>query len=195
MDLEEEINAIDTRFENLENLVLTRDSLEEIFNECLNRYDHPGEYKIESDPGRDPSMFVTDPHCRHHEMQEKLIFIEGKIDNLVEKLDSLEEKLDSLELNMSPLLDLLNTLIKNNISVETLEEEPKQTEQKPELAYRVNEDNIYIYGTKTYDNRGLIKSAFKNASWSKENNAWTFKVFDNYEDTLTKLFPNIIKGQ
>ena len=191
MDLEEEINAIDTRFENLENLVLTRDSLEEIFNHCLYKYDHPVEYELDGDDLLHP----INPQERHHEMQEKLIFIEGKIDNLVEKLDSLEEKLDSLELNMSPLLDLLNTLIKNNISVETLEEEPKQTEQKPELAYRVNEDYIYIYGTKTYDNRGLIKSAFKNASWSKENNAWTFKVFDKYEDTLTEFFPNIIKGQ
>jgi len=144
MDLEEEVNEIDSRFERLE--------------EILNKMD-------------------------------------SRFENLESKFESLEERLEGIELNMSPLLDLLNTLIKNNISDETAEEEPKQTEQKPELAYRVNEDNIYIYGTKTYDNRGLIKSAFKNASWSKENNAWTFKVFDKYEDTLTEFFPNIIKGQ
>ena len=133
--------------------------------------------------------------ARFERLEEILNKMDSRFENLESKFESLEERLEGIELNMSPLLDLLNTLIKNNISVETLEEEPKQTEQKPELAYRVNEDNIYIYGTKTYDNRGLIKSAFKNASWSKENNAWTFKVFDNYEDTLTKLFPNIIKGQ
>ena len=121
--------------------------------------------------------------------------MDSRFENLESKFESLEERLEGIELNMSPLLDLLNTLIKNNISIETVEEEPKQTEQKPELAYRVNEDNIYIYGTKTYDNRGLIKSAFKNASWSKENSAWTFKVFDKYEDTLKEFFPNIIKGQ
>ena len=133
--------------------------------------------------------------ARFERLEEILNKMDSRFENLESKFESLEERLEGIELNMSPLLDLLNTLIKNNISDETAEEEPKQTEQKPELAYRVNEDNIYIYGTKTYDNRGLIKSAFKNASWSKENNAWTFKVFDKYEDTLTEFFPNIIKGQ
>jgi len=133
--------------------------------------------------------------ARFERLEEILNKMDSRFENLESKFESLEERLEGIELNMSPLLDLLNTLIKNNISEETAEEEPKQTEQKPELAYRVNEDNIYIYGTKTYDNRGLIKSAFKNASWSKENNAWTFKVFDNYEDTLTEFFPNIVKGQ
>tara|TARA_B100000927_G_scaffold133819_1_gene107886 strand:- start:209 stop:643 length:435 start_codon:yes stop_codon:yes gene_type:complete len=133
--------------------------------------------------------------ARFERLEEILNKMDSRFENLESKFESLEERLEGIELNMSPLLDLLNTLIKNNISEETAEEEPKQTEQKPELAYRVNEDNIYIYGTKTYDNRGLIKSAFKNASWSKENNAWTFKVFDKYEDTLTEFFPNIVKGQ
>jgi len=133
--------------------------------------------------------------ARFERLEEILNKMDSRFENLESKFESLEERLEGIELNMSPLLDLLNTLIKNNISDETAEEEPKQTEQKPELAYRVNEDNIYIYGTKTYDNRGLIKSAFKNASWSKENNAWTFKVFDKYEDTLTEFFPNIVKGQ
>tara|TARA_B100000427_G_scaffold9816_1_gene8414 strand:+ start:5085 stop:5519 length:435 start_codon:yes stop_codon:yes gene_type:complete len=144
MDLEEEINAIDTRFERLE---------------------------------------------------EILSKMELRIESFDSRFEELEEKLEGIELNMSPLLDLLNTLIKNNISVDTIEEESKEPEQKPELAYRVNEDNIYIYGTKTYDNRNAIKSAFKNASWSKENNAWTFKVFDKYEDKLKEFFPNIVKGQ
>jgi len=138
---------------------------------------------------------VNEIDARFERLEEILNKMDSRFENLESKFENLEERLEGIELNMSPLLDLLNTLIKNNISVETVEEESKEPEQKPELAYRVNEDNIYIYGTKTYDNRGLIKSAFKNASWSKENNAWTFKVFDKYEDTLTEFFPNIIKGQ
>tara|TARA_B000000475_G_C15999111_1_gene448201 strand:+ start:1238 stop:1672 length:435 start_codon:yes stop_codon:yes gene_type:complete len=138
---------------------------------------------------------VNEINSRFERLEEILNKMDSRFENLESKFESLEERLEGIELNMSPLLDLLNTLIKNNISIETVEEEPKQTEQKPELAYRVNEDNIYIYGTKTYDNRSLIKSAFKNASWSKENSAWTFKVFDKYEDTLKEFFPNIIKGQ
>ena len=132
---------------------------------------------------------------RFERMEEVLNKMDSRFESLDSRFEELQDRLEGIELNMSPLLDLLNTLIKNNISVDTLQEEPKETEQKPELAYRVDGENIYIYGTKTYDNRGLIKSAFKNASWSKENNAWTFKVFDKYEDTLTEFFPNIIKGQ
>ena len=137
---------------------------------------------------------VDEINSRFERFEEILNKIESRLESLEENL---EEKLDSLELNMSPLLDLLNTLIKNNISVETVEEEPKQTEQKPELAYRVNEDNIYIYGTKTYDNKDLIKSTFRNAGWSKENSAWTFNVILNpdYENKLNEFFPSIIKGQ
>lgn len=137
MDLEEEVNVIDSRFERME--------------EILNKMDS--------------------------------------------RFENLEERLEGIELNMSPLLDLLNTLIKNNISVDTQEEEPKEV--KPELAYRVDGDNIYIYGTKTYDNKDLIKSTFRNAGWSKENSAWTFNVNlnPNYEDALNEFFPSIIKGQ
>jgi len=135
MDLEEEINVIDTRFERLET----------ILNKMETRF------------------------------------------------EGLEDKLDAIELNMSPLLDLLNTLIKNNISIDTLVEEPKEV--KPELAYRVEGDNVYIYGTKTFDNKEIIKSSFKHTSWSKENSSWTFKLFDNYENTFETFFPNITKGQ
>jgi uncharacterized protein YdcH (DUF465 family) len=128
------------------------------------------------------------------ELLEKLNIIVSRFDSLEEKLDSLEEKVDGIEINMSPLLDLLNNLIKTNIAEDTLGP-PEPTEVKPELAYRVEGDNVYIYGTKTYDNREIIKSSFKNASWSKENSAWTFKVFDNYPSTFDTFFPNIIKGQ
>tara|TARA_B100000902_G_scaffold399431_1_gene470236 strand:- start:1316 stop:1744 length:429 start_codon:yes stop_codon:yes gene_type:complete len=135
---------------------------------------------------------VDEINSRFERFEEILNKMESRLESLEENLG---EKLDSLELNMSPLLDLLNTLIKNNISVETVEEEPKEV--KPELAYRVNGDNIYIYGKKTYDNRDLIKSTFRNAGWSKENSAWTFNSILNpdYENKLNEFFPSIIKGQ
>ena len=134
---------------------------------------------------------INDCHNKQEqEAKEQLTVIEGKIDDL-------EEKLESLEFNMSPLLDLLNTLIKTNISADTLEEAPKEIDKKPELAYWVDSgyENIYIHGTKTFDNKDLIKSTFKSPSWSKEKYAWTFSVILNpdYEDKLNKIFPNIVK--
>tara|TARA_B100000767_G_C19723441_1_gene518364 strand:- start:287 stop:685 length:399 start_codon:yes stop_codon:yes gene_type:complete len=131
------------------------------------------------------------------DLEEEINSIDTRLEKFFNKIENrfecLEDKLDAIELNMSPLLDLLNTLIKNNISIDTIEEEPKEV--KPELAYRVEGDNVYIYGTKTFDNKEIIKSSFKNTSWSKENSSWTFKVFDNYEKTFETFFPNIIKGQ
>jgi len=131
------------------------------------------------------------------DLEEEINSIDTRLEKFFNKMENrfegLEDKLDGIELNMSPLLDLLNTLIKNNISIDTLEEEPKEV--KPELAYRVEGDNVYIYGTKTFDNKEIIKSSFKNTSWSKENSSWTFKVFDNYEKTFETFFPNIVKDQ
>ena len=117
--------------------------------------------------------------------------IVNSIESFENKTQKLEEKLDSIESKLAPLLDLLNSIIKTNITEETIGKvEPRET--KPDLAWRVEDDNIYIYGNKTFDNRELIKSSFKNASWSKENSAWTFKVFENYEDTIATFFPTIL---
>ena len=133
------------------------------------------------------------------DLEEEINSIDTRLEKFFNKMETrfecLEDKLDAIELNMSPLLDLLNTLIKNNISIDTLVEEPKEV--KPELAYRVDGDNIYIYGTKTFDNKDLIKTTFFNPSWSKENSSWTFSVGlnPNYENKLNESFPNIIKGQ
>lgn len=123
-----------------------------------------------------------------------VVALEDKLDAIDTRFDSLEEKMDAIELNMDPLLDLLNNLIKTNINEDTLGP-PEPKEVKPELSYRVEGDNVYIYGTKTFDNKEIIKSSFKNTSWSKENSSWTFKVFDNYEKTFETFFPNIVKDQ
>ena len=117
--------------------------------------------------------------------------IVNSIESFENKSRALEEKLDTVVSNLAPLLDLLHSIIKTNISDDTLGRvEPRET--KPDLAWRVEDDNIYIYGNKTFDNRELIKSSFKNASWSKMHSAWTFKVFENYADTIAKFFPTIL---
>ena len=177
-------------FEETFNVDEFRDSLEEIITECLNKFDHPTEHGIE-EPGFD---YSTDPHSRYEQLQERFDSLGDKLDAIDTRFDSLEEKMDAIELNMVPLLDLLNNLIKTNISEDTLGP-PEPKEVKPELSYRVEGDNVYIYGTKTFDNKEIIKSSFKNTSWSKENSSWTFKVFDNYEKTFETFFPNIVKDQ
>ena len=61
--------------------------------------------------------------------------------------------------------------------------------------YKEDNEYIYITGSKTYDNRELIKATFRGASWNKERSAWAFRKFEDYEQIITDVFPNIIKGQ
>ena len=98
------------------------------------------------------------------------------------------------------MLDLLQAVIKTNLvnsnSNSNSNKTPEQENTPPvELMYSEQGDNVYISGTKTYNNREIIKATFKGASWDKEKSAWSFKKFTDYEKTLTDVFPNIIKDQ
>ena len=113
------------------------------------------------------------------------------------RLDRIEE---SINAKLDPLIDLLQTIISTNLK-KTVKDENEipnvqvPNVQVPELMYTTDSENVYISGSKTYDNRELIKSTFRGSSWNKEKSAWTFKKFENYESTLLVVFPNIIKGQ
>jgi hypothetical protein len=121
------------------------------------------------------------------------------MESISERLSIIEAKLDKLV----PLVDLLDTIIRVNINkTDTLKEDtpnddtPKEFDANGrDLVYTLKDDNVYIYGTKTYQCRDLIKSSFKDTSWCKEKTSWTFKSFENIETTLSSIFPNIIKDQ
>ena len=111
--------------------------------------------------------------------------------NIIERLDRIEHLINA---KIDPLLDLLQNVISTSLKKHantTLNE----VEQVPDLMYTTDSENVYISGNKTYSNRELIKATFKGSSWNKEKSAWTFKKFEDYEKTLTFVFPNIIKGQ
>ena len=115
------------------------------------------------------------------------------------RINIIEEKLEKLEKRMDPLLELLETIIKQNIDKTSMEEEnvssPKEIKETRDLVYKVENDIIYIYGTKTYNTKDLIKASFKGSSWNKEKSAWSFKIFENYDLIITNIFPDIIKNQ
>ena len=118
---------------------------------------------------------------------------------LTNRINIIEEKLEKLEKRMEPLLELLETINKQNIDKTSMEEEnvssPKEIKETRDLVYKVENDVIYIYGTKTYNTKDLIKASFKGASWNKERSAWSFKLFENYDSIITNIFPDIIKDQ
>lgn len=118
---------------------------------------------------------------------------EKTITDIIERLDRIEQ---SINTKLDPLLDLLQTVIKNGLKKSSSgNSEISEPEIPPELMYYSDQENVYIHGKKTYDSRELIKTTFKGSSWNREKSAWSFKKFDDYEKTLTSVFPNIIKDQ
>jgi len=115
------------------------------------------------------------------------------LEEIIQRLDRIEQSINS---KLDPLLDLLQVVIKNGLKKSSSESvEISEPEIRPELMYYSDCENVYIHGKKTYDSREVIKATFKGASWNKEKSAWSFKKFDDYEKTLTSVFPNIIKDQ
>lgn len=112
-----------------------------------------------------------------------------------ERLICIEEKLDKL----LPLVDLLDHIIRANIDKTDDLKNNSDSEDETfkhlgrDLVYTVKEDSIYIYGTKTYQFRELIKSSLTDASWCKEKQAWKCKVFNNYDSYITNIFQDISK--
>ena len=121
---------------------------------------------------------------------------ENTLKDINERLDRIEQ---SINHKLDPLLELLQAVIKNGLKLAN--NTPNETESVnentpvPELSYKEDNEYIYITGSKTYDNRELIKATFRGASWNKERSAWAFKKFEGYEQIITDVFPNIIKGQ
>ncbi len=114
------------------------------------------------------------------------------MENINKRLESLEAKLDKL----LPVIDLLDTVIRANINKTDTLTDAKPKEFDPngrELVYMLRDNIVYIYGTKTFQYRDLIKSSFKDVSWCKDKSSWTFQNFDNFEESLLNIFPNIIK--
>lgn len=121
---------------------------------------------------------------------------ENSLKDIIERLDRIEQIINH---KLDPLLELLQAVIKNGLKLSN--NTPNETENEivnvpvPELTYKEDNEYIYITGSKTYDNRELIKATFRGASWNKERSAWAFKKFEDYETIITDVFPNIIKGQ
>ena len=106
-------------------------------------------------------------------MEERLVCIENKIEKIEEKIE--------------PLIELIQTLINKNINT-------KNTEEK-ELCYKIKDNQILIYGSKTYDHKETIKSNFTDASWNKKLSSWVISYSTENIEKIQLLFQNIIKDQ
>ncbi len=192
--------------------VMSKDELSDLITDCLKDFDR------RDNDGNFPDDFLIDSaNTRYEDIcsrlegisnvlcsdERALVADEDDNTSLKNKITSVEEKVDRIEQSINhkldPLLELLQAVIKNGLKLSnnTPSETYTETENTPvpELSYKEDNEYIYITGSKTYDNRELIKATFRGASWNKERSAWAFKKFEDYETIITDVFPNIIKGQ
>ena len=118
--------------------------------------------------------------------------MEEQIRLISQRLANIEESLGKL----APLVDVLHTIVQHNMNKQDpLVEQKSFQANGRDLVYTIKDDFVYMYGLKTYSFRDLIKATFREASWSKEHSSWRFKKFENFEETMMNVFPNIVKDQ
>lgn len=108
------------------------------------------------------------------------------------KLDAIDKKLNFERDSLVELLrDIVTTGLRNT---NVQRDDNKQETTEPDLYYIVVEDNVFIKGKKTYQNKDKIKLNL-NGTWNKEKSAWSFKKYENFEEKLKEVFPDITEGQ
>ena len=118
------------------------------------------------------------------------------------ELSIINKKLDAIDKNLNGkidcLIDLLRDIVTTNLRntiTNTSEIVPENAPvSEPELYYAIGEEFIFIKGKKTYQNKDKIKTSF-NGVWNKEKFAWAFRKYENFEEKLKEVFPDIIEGQ
>ena len=108
------------------------------------------------------------------------------------KLDIIDKKLNFERDSLVELLrDIVTTGLRNT-NVQSADNKQETTE--PDLYYIIGEEFIFIKGKKTYQNKDKIKLNL-NGMWNKEKSAWSFKKFENFEEKIKEVFPDITEGQ
>jgi hypothetical protein len=112
-----------------------------------------------------------------------------------ENYTDLTNKIDNLSDSMKSLIELNQSLLKQNIKLSNQVygklqiPEDNSGSVKKELFYKEYGENIYIiHGPGTYDNKEQIKSLCEGAEWMKEEKGW--RVMCELS-TITDKFPDI----
>lgn len=119
--------------------------------------------------------------------------------HVVEELKCINKKLDTIDKKLhterDSLVELLRDIVTTGLrNTTTQREENKQEITEPDLYYIIIEDDVFIKGKKTYQNKDKIKTSL-NGTWNKEKSAWLFKKYENFEEKLKEVFPDITEGQ
>lgn len=117
------------------------------------------------------------------------------------ELSIINKKLDAIDKNLNSKIECLIDLLRDIVTTNLRNTSTNKTESvnvseisEPELYYAIGEEFIFIKGKKTYQNKDKIKMSL-NGVWSKEKSAWAFRKYENFEEKLKEVFPDITEGQ
>lgn len=130
--------------------------------------------------------------------EEEMPHVYGFAD-VVHELKCINNKLDAIDKKLNferdSLVELLRDIVTTGLrNTNTQPDDNKQETSEPDLYYIIEEEFIFIKGKKTYQNKDKIKMNL-NGTWNKEKSAWSFKKFENFEEKLKEVFPDITEGQ
>ena len=119
--------------------------------------------------------------------------------DVVEELRCINKKLDIIDKKLNferdSLVEILRDIVTTGLrNTNVQRDDNKQETTEPDLYYIIGEEFIFIKGKKTYQNKDKIKTSL-NSAWNKEKSAWAFKKYENFEEKLKEVFPNITEGQ
>lgn len=119
--------------------------------------------------------------------------------DVVEELKSINNKLvaidKKLDFERDSLVELLRDIVTTGLrNTNTQRDDNKQETVEPDLYYIIEQEFIFIKGKKTYQNKDKIKLNL-NGTWNKEKSAWSFKKYENFEEKLKEVLPDITEGQ
>lgn len=126
--------------------------------------------------------------------------------NLNDKIDKLEKIIIEIKNTLlSSNQELINQNIKlsnmiygSNLTNFNFTPEPppaspieNNNDKFKSLFYKKDNDKqeVYIYGSGTYDNRDKIRK--EGGEWSGENKMWIIKVMDPFDEKLNKIIENL----
>lgn len=119
--------------------------------------------------------------------------------DVVQELRCINDKLNAIDKKLNferdSLVELLRDIVTTGLrNTNVQRDDNKQETIEPDLYYIVEEEFIFIKGKKTYQNKDKIKLNL-NGTWNKEKSAWSFKKYENFEEKLKEVFPDITEGQ
>lgn len=119
--------------------------------------------------------------------------VNEKLIQLEQKLNNIDNKIDNLATYTAPMLNLLEDIIRTGLTKTSYSTQESDVLIEKELAFKIVDNFIYVYGKKTFESKEILKANFS-CEWVKQLSSWKIPIMnESCEKRLISLFPSIEK--